>query len=86
MHGQKIHNVGQTKVKQKNNYALKKGKYMFLGFTKGITYIKMRKPRKKILLISSWEWLFLFMKYLDGNGFLEQDEGGWICAIKGKNE
>jgi hypothetical protein len=59
---------------------------MFLGFTKGITYIKMRKPRKKILLISSWEWLFLFMKYLDGNGFLEQDEGGWICAIKGKNE
>jgi ribosomal protein L30E len=47
--------VGQTKVKQKNNYALKKGKYMFLGFTKGITYIKMRKPRKKILLISSWE-------------------------------
>jgi len=26
------------------------------------------------------------MKYLDGNGFLEQDEGGWICVIKGKNE
>jgi len=26
------------------------------------------------------------MKYLDGNGFLEQDEGGWICVIIGKNE
>jgi len=49
---------------------------MFLGFTKGLTYIKMKKPRKKRLLTSGWEILYLFMKYLDGNGFLEQDEGG----------
>jgi len=59
---------------------------MFLGFIKGVTYIKMKKPRKKRLLISNWEKLFPFMKYLDGNGFLEQDEGGWICVIKGKDE
>lgn len=59
---------------------------MFLGFTKGLTYIKMKKPRKKRLLTSGWEILYLFMKYLDGNGFLEQDEGGQICVMKGKDE
>jgi len=26
------------------------------------------------------------MKYLDGNKFVEQDEGGRICVIKGKDE
>jgi len=26
------------------------------------------------------------MKYLDGNKFLEQDEGGQICVINGKDE
>ncbi len=28
----------------------------------------------------------LFMKYLDNNGFQEQDEGGRIYVIKGKDE
>jgi hypothetical protein len=46
----------------------------------------MKKPRKKRLLTSSWEFFFLFVKYLDGNGFLEQDEGGLICFIKGKDD
>ncbi len=59
---------------------------MFLGFIKRVTYIKMKKPRKKRLLTSSWEFFFLFVKYLDGNGFLEQDEGGLICFIKGKDD
>jgi hypothetical protein len=26
------------------------------------------------------------MKYLDNNGFQEQDEGGRTCVIKGKDE
>jgi hypothetical protein len=26
------------------------------------------------------------MKYLDNNGFQEQDKGGNICVIKGKDE
>lgn len=44
------------------------------------------------LIILDGVWLpvgknfFLFMKSLDGNGFLEQDEGGWICVIKRKDE
>jgi hypothetical protein len=29
----------------------------------------MKKPRKKKSLASSWEGPFLFMKYLDNNGF-----------------
>jgi hypothetical protein len=65
---------------------LRKGKYMFSRLTKTITYVKMKKPRKKKSLTSSWEGPFLFMKYLDGNKFLGQDEGGRICVINGKDE
>ncbi len=63
-----------------------KGKYMFIGLIKTITYVKMKKAKKKKSLTSSWEGHFLFMKYLDGNKFLEQDEGGQICVINGKDE
>ncbi len=59
---------------------------MSLGFIEGETYVKIKKPRKKKSLASIWENPFLFMKYLDNNGFQEQDEGGIICALKGKDE
>jgi hypothetical protein len=59
---------------------------MFLGLKEGITYVKMNKPRKKKSLVSNWEGSFLFMNYLDGNGFMEQDEGKRMCVIKGKEE
>ncbi len=45
----------------------------------------MKKLGKKSLA-SNWEGPFLFMKYLNNNGFQEQDEGGRICVIKGKDE
>jgi hypothetical protein len=59
---------------------------MFLGFKEEVTFVKMQKPRKKKSLASSWEALFLFVKYMDRNGFLEQDQGGKFCVIKGKEE
>jgi hypothetical protein len=37
-------------------------------------------------LVSSWEGLFLFIRYLDGHGFLDRDEGGRVCVIKGKDD
>jgi hypothetical protein len=40
----------------------------------------MKKLKKKKTLISSRERPFLFMQYLDGNKFLEQDEGGRIVS------
>jgi len=46
----------------------------------------MKKLGKKKSLASSWEGPFLFMKYLDNNGFQEQDEGGKIFVLKGKDE
>jgi hypothetical protein len=49
----------------------RKGKQLFVGFTGGETYVKMKKPGKKKSLASSWEGPFLFMKYLDNNGFQE---------------
>ncbi len=57
-----------------------------MGFTKGDTYVKMKKPKMKKSLTSNWEIPFLFMKYVDNNGFQEQDEGGKIFVIKGKDE
>jgi hypothetical protein len=59
---------------------------MFLGFKEGITYVKMNKPRKKKSLVYSWEQPFLFLNYLDGNEFMEQDEGKRMCVVKSKEE
>ncbi len=64
----------------------RKGKQLFVGFTKGETYVKMKKLGKKKSLTSSWEGPFLFMKYLDNNGLQENDKGGKICVLKGKDE
>jgi hypothetical protein len=59
---------------------------MFMGFDEKITYVKMKKLGKKIFVTSNWKGHVLFMKYLDGKRFMEQDEGGRICVIKGKDE
>jgi hypothetical protein len=58
-------------VKQKRAHALIRRKQMFIGFVDGKTYVKMKKVGKKKSLASNWEGPFLFMKYLDGNRFLE---------------
>jgi hypothetical protein len=46
----------------------------------------MKKLGKKKSLASSWEGPYLFVRYLDGHGFLEQDEGRKVYVVKGKNE
>jgi hypothetical protein len=43
----------------------------------------MKKHGKNKSLISIWGGPFLFVNYLDGKDFLEQDERGCICVIKG---
>lgn len=59
---------------------------MFLGFSEGVTFVKMKKPRKKKFLASTWEGSFLFVNYLDKNGFMDHDERSRIYVIKGKDE
>lgn len=44
----------------------------------------MKKPRKKKSWAFSWEGPFLFVKYLNGNEYIEHDEGGRIYVVKGK--
>jgi hypothetical protein len=56
---------------------------MFTRLIERETYVKMIKLGKKKSLIFGWEGPFLFVNYLDEKGFLEQDEGGHICVIKG---
>lgn len=46
-----------------NMFMLHRREDMFMGFTKGVTHVKMKKPRKKRSWNSSWEGPFLFMKY-----------------------
>ncbi len=48
--------------------------------------MKMKKLGKKKSMVSSWEGPFLFLKYLDGDGFIEQDEKGKMCVVKGKTK
>ncbi len=86
MRGQIFDNVDQTEMKQKKAYALRRGKQMFVGLEEGKTYFKMKKLGKKQSLTSSWESPLFFMKYLDGNELLEQDERGRICVIKWKDK
>ncbi len=65
---------------------VQKGKQMFFGFREGETYVKMKKLGKKKSLVFNWEGFFLFVKYLDGNEYIDHDEGGRMCVIKGKEE
>ncbi len=73
-------------MRQKCVYASRKEKQMFFGLKEGVTYVKMKKPKKKKSLVSSWEGPFLFLNYLDDNGFMEQDEGGRMCVAKGEEQ
>jgi hypothetical protein len=57
-----------------------------IRFKEGITYVKMKKPRKKKSLLSSWEGPYLFLNYLDGNGLMEQDERGKMYVVKSKEK
>jgi hypothetical protein len=43
---------------------------VFLGFKEGETFVNMKKLNKNKSLASSWEGPFIFVRYLDGHGFL----------------
>ncbi len=53
MHGEVLKNVCQVLVRQKCAYVLRKEKQMFFGLKEGVTYVKMKKPKKKKSLVSS---------------------------------
>jgi hypothetical protein len=59
---------------------------MFLGFFFKKTYLKMKKPSKKKILASNWEGPFIFVEYLNENGYMDQDERSEMNVVKGKEE
>jgi hypothetical protein len=59
---------------------------MVLGCKEGKTFIKMKKLSKNKSLASSWEGPFIFVRYLDGHGFLQHDERGRIYVVKREDE
>jgi hypothetical protein len=85
MHGEVTRNSTQAQARHKRAYASQKGRQMFMGFKEEITLVKMNTLGKKKSLASSWEGPFLFVNYLEGNGFMDH-HGGRICVIKGKND
>jgi hypothetical protein len=55
IHENVLLNVKQAQQKQKRTYATKKGNQTFKRLVVGQTMVKMKKPRKKKALTSSWE-------------------------------
>ncbi len=45
---------------------------MFVGFIEGESYVKMKKPRKKKSLVSSWEGPFFLWNIQMGKVFLSK--------------
>ncbi len=70
IHENVLLNVEQAQKKQKKTYATKKGKQTFEGLVVGETMVKMKKPRKKKALTSSWEGPYQFIGHVDGKGTL----------------
>jgi hypothetical protein len=70
MHGEVKENIYQAQVRKKCAYVVRKRKQMFLGLKEGMMYVKMKKPGKKKSVVFSWEGPFIFLKYLDGDGFI----------------
>ncbi len=44
--------------------------------------VKMKKPRKKKALTSSWEGPYQFVAHVDGIGNFDFEEGNKICIIQ----
>jgi len=82
IHENVLFNVEQTQKKQKKTYVTKNGKQTFEGLVVGLTMVKMKKPRKKKALISSWECPYQFVGHANGNGNVDFEEGTMLCIIK----
>jgi len=48
--------------------------------------VKMKKPRKKKFLTSSWGGPYLFVGYSNKIGDIEFDEGHKLCIVRDANE
>jgi len=83
MHSFVLENVDQSQKRQHKTYAAQKGKQKFVGFEKGKTMVKMRKPGKRRALLANWEGSYALMKYKDEKVCREFDDSSRVCIIKG---
>jgi hypothetical protein len=66
IHENVLLNVEHAQQKQKKTYATKRGKQTFEGLVARQTMVKMKKPRKKKTLTSSWEGPYQFVTHVNG--------------------
>jgi hypothetical protein len=85
IHENVLLNVEQAQKKQKKTYATRKGKQIFEGLVVGETMVKMKKPRKKKALTTSWEGPYQFIGHADGKGNFDFEACNKICIIKDAN-
>jgi hypothetical protein len=82
IHEDVLLNVEQAQKKQRKAYVAKKGKHLFEGLIAGETMVKMKKPRKKRALATSWEGPYLFVGHADGKSNFDFEEGCRVCTIQ----
>jgi hypothetical protein len=75
-------NVEQAQKQQRKVYATRKGKHLFEGLIAGTTMVKMKKPRKRRALTTSWEGPYQFIRHVDQKGNLDFEEGSRLCIVQ----
>jgi hypothetical protein len=82
IHDNVLLNVEQAQKQQKKIYAARRGKHLFEGLITSQTMVKMKKPRKRRALTTSWEGPYQFIGHTDGKGNLDFEEGCQLCIIQ----
>jgi hypothetical protein len=82
IHESVLFNVEQAQRKQKNTYAVKKGKHLFEGLVVGVSMVKMKKLGKRRALTASSEGPYRFVSHTDGKGNFDFEEGCRICIVQ----
>ncbi len=81
IHDNILQNVEQAQRQQKKSYAARRGKHLFEGLIAGQSMVKMKKPRKRQALTTSWEGPCRFIGHIDGKGNLDFEEGCRLCIV-----
>jgi len=82
IHNNVLLNVEQAQQQQKRVYAARRGKHLFEGLIASQTMVKMKKPRKRRALITSWEGPYQFIGHSNGKGNLDFEEGCRLCIVQ----
>jgi hypothetical protein len=82
LHHNVLINVGHAQMRQRKQYASRKGKHLFEGLIAGSTMVKMKRPGMRRALSGSWEGPYRFIEHADGKGNFDFEEGCRVCIVQ----